>query len=83
MAGEEANALQPRLLGHIMDRAQQVGQIGAVGDVFAVAVDDLPQQGDLSDALPGQAAHVGDDFANAAAAFDTTPEGDDAEGAGV
>ena len=59
------------------------GQVGAIRDILAVAVDDLPQQGDLLDALRDQGAHLGHDLAHRAAALDAAPVGDDAEGAGV
>ncbi len=58
-------------------------RLGSVGDILAVAVDDLPQQGDLLDALRHQRAHLGHDLAHRAAALDAAPVGDDAEGAGM
>ena len=80
MGGEEADALQAF---HAVDLAEQAGEIGAIGDVFAVAVHDLPQQSDLFDALADEGAHFGDDVAHRTAAFDPALIGDDAKGAGV
>ena len=74
---------KPGFFGDLMDDAQQIRQIGTVRDVLAVAIHDLPQQRDFLDALPRQAAHVRDDFADAAAALDAAPERDNAERAGV
>ena len=45
---QEAQALQAIHLCHDL---QQLCQVGTVGDILAVAVDDLAQQGDLFDAL--------------------------------
>ena len=62
---------------------QQPGQVGVVGLVLAVAVDDLPEQGDFLDALARQGARLGQDIVRRAAALDPAAVGDDAEGAGV
>jgi hypothetical protein len=78
--GQEADALQTF---DIVDDAQQFRQAGPIGYILAIAVDDLPQQGDLSHALGDQGAHFGDDLAHVPAALHAAPVGDDAEGAGV
>ena len=83
VAGQEANPLHARLLGGIMHNPQQVRQVGTIGDIFAIAVDNLPQQRNFFDALPRQTANMRDNLANAPAAFNAAPERDDAKGAGV
>ncbi len=44
MRGQEADALDAL---DLMDDAQQRRQVGAIGNIFAVAVHDLTEQGDL------------------------------------
>jgi hypothetical protein len=67
VAGQEADALQPV---HIIDHAQQIGQVGAIGYILAVAVHDLPQQHDFFHALGHQRTHLGGDVAHRPAALD-------------
>src|SRR5690606_14279351 len=83
VAGEAANARSPAFFRRVMDDMQQVCQIGPVGAVLAVAIHNLTEQRDFFHALPRETADVCDDLANAAAALDTTPERDDAEGTSV
>ena len=52
MRGQEADPLQAF---DLVQHAQQAGQVRAIRDVFAVAVDDLAEQGDLFDTLCDQA----------------------------
>ena len=79
MAGEEADALNAYFFGDLMHDAQQIGQVGSVFDVHPVAIHNLTEQRHFLNALPRQAANMGDDLANAPAALDAAPEGDDAK----
>ena len=83
MAREKANAFNSQFFGDLMHDAQQIGQVGSVGDIHTVAVDDLPEQRHFLHALPRQAANMSDDFTDSPAALHAAAEGDDAEGTGV
>jgi len=81
VAGQEADAPQPL---DVMHRGQEVGQVGpAAGEVLAVPVDDLPQQGDFAYALLDQPPDLRHDLPQRPAALHPAAEGDDAVGARV
>src|SRR3972149_6250337 len=66
---------------HLVDRLEQVGEVGLVGQVVAVGVDDLAQQRYLAHAPRNQRLDLAHDLGDGAAALAATPVGDDAEGA--
>jgi len=78
--GQEADALDPF---DLMDDAQQRSQVWTVEHVGAVAVDDLPQQGDFPDALRRQRTDLADDVTDRTAALNAALVGNDTKGAGV
>ena len=47
---------------HLADDAQERGEIGTIGDVFAVAVHDLAEERDFFHAAVGKPANFGDNF---------------------
>jgi hypothetical protein len=63
--------------------AQQRGEVGTIGNVFAVTVYDLTEQGDFLHALFGKRADFTDNVANRARTLDAAFVGDDAESTGV
>lgn len=62
-----------------MNRAQQVCQVGASGEIVPPRVDNLPKQRDLFCAARHNPAAFFDDFLERAAAFAPAPQRDDAE----
>ena len=80
MRGQEANTLDAV---NAVDHAQQIGQIGAVAEILAIAIDDLAQERHFLHALRRQRADFARDVADRPAALDAAPKRDDAERAGV
>ena len=62
---------------------EELGQTRVGGLILTIAVDDLPQQGDLFDALSHHGFCFSDDIFRRAALFDPAAIGDDAIGTGV
>ena len=58
VAGGVANALDARDVGHVFNQQGKVGDVAGATHGPAVSVDVLAQQGDLFDALRGQAGHL-------------------------
>jgi len=76
---QKADAFQPGFLGDNRERcAANPPKSGPSGMSFAVAIHNLTEQRHFFDTLPCQTAHVRDDFADASAALDAAPIGDDA-----
>ncbi len=92
--GVRAGVPDPADALHRAHGAQQVGEPGSQrtrpgltpgceGEIPAVAVHVLPQQGDLADALSRQGSHLGHDVARGTGDLATAHRGHDAEGAAV
>src|SRR6266487_6007457 len=66
-----------------MHHTQQARQIGTIGNILAIAVNDLTEERDFLDALLGKRTDLRDNVAHRTAALHAASEWDNAECAGV
>ena len=80
VAGQKANARDAVHTGHF---SQEIGQVGAVVEIHAVAVHDLAEERDVLHAFRGQFPHFPKNVVFRPASLAAAPGGNHAVGAGV
>ncbi len=80
MRSQEADAFDPL---DLMNNAQQTCEVGTIGNILAIAVNDLTEKRDFLHALRGERTNLRNNVANGATALYAASERDDAECAGV